>query len=240
MATLQIKNSGVAYTGPADDLEVLRAQFAQQHFVKFDGLLEPKLLTSLQTRVDDGEFYERVHDQIGPNRELCMRDNAASAALMFLVNDKKLFQVIQDVTGCDAIGCFQGRVYRVEPDREHHDSWHDDVGEDRLLGMSINLSSQDYAGGVLQLRERSSGEIVAEAPNAGRGDAVVFRLSNRFQHRITNVEGAVAKTAFAGWFRAQPDFLSMLRSETLFGREVKALRSPSLATSGVLSAPVKV
>jgi len=153
-----------------------------------------------------------------------MTSNSASAALLFLVNDKKLFQIIQTVTRCDQIGCFQGRVYRLNPGGGHHDSWHNDIGEDRLVGMSINLSSDVYSGGRLQIRDQASGEIVCEAPNAGIGDAVIFRLSRRLQHRITDVEGTASKTAFAGWFRAQPDFLSLLRKRSESGREIPVMK----------------
>ncbi len=228
MLTLQIENSGAVCSGSTEDLGTLRAQFAAQHHLKLPGLLGPGLLDFLQSKVQQAEFYERVHDGIGPNSELCMKSNTAAAALLFLMNDQKLFQIIQDITQCDPIGCFEGRVYCVNPGRGHHDSWHDDVGEHRLVGMSINLSSGVYSGGTLQIRERRSGEIISEVPNAGIGDAVVFRLSDRLQHRITDVEGNNSKTAFAGWFRSQPTFLSMLREQVIAKREVTAMKSDSL------------
>jgi hypothetical protein len=228
MLTVQINNSGTVCSGSAEDLGALRAQFAAQHYLKLPGLLAPGLLDFLQSKVQHAEFYERVHDGIGPNSELCMKSNTAAAALLFLMNDKKLFQIIQDVTQCDPIGCFEGRVYRVNPGRGHHDSWHDDVGEHRLVGMSINLSRRAYSGGTLQMRDRISGEIVSEVPNAGIGDAVIFRLSDRLQHRITDVEGTTSKTAFAGWFSSQPNFLSILREQAIANREVTVIKSGPL------------
>jgi hypothetical protein len=229
MSTIQIGKSGVVYSGLAEDLGALRAQFDRQHYLKLPELLGPELLDVLQTKVHQGEFYERVHEDIGSNKELCMASNSASAALLFLVNDKKLFQIIQAVTQCDQIGCFQGRVYRVNPGCGHHDSWHNDIGEHRLVGMSINLSREIYSGGMLQIRDHASGEIVCEATNDGIGDAVIFRLSHRLQHRITDVEGTASKTAFAGWFRAQPDFLTLLRQRSESGRDAPVMKSPSFA-----------
>ena len=99
------------------------------------------------------------------------------------------------------------------PDCGHYDSWHDDLIEHRIIAMSINLSTEIYSGGLLQIRNRNSEEIIQEVANVGFGDAIVFRLANSLQHRITNVEGIVPKTAFAGWFRSQPDFLSFLSKE---------------------------
>jgi len=224
MRTIQIGKSGVVYSPLAQDLDTLRAQFGRQHYLKIPELLGPELLVFVQLRIEQGEFYERVHECIESNKELCMTSNTALAALQFLMNDKKLFQLIQDVTQCDQIGCFQGRVYRVNPGRGHHDSWHDDIGEHRLVGMSVNLSREVYSGGMLQIRDHASGEIVCEVPNAGIGDAVIFRLSPRLQHRITDLEGPAPKTAFAGWFRAQPDFLSLLRKRSEPGLEAPVVK----------------
>jgi|ERR1044072_5878588 hypothetical protein len=236
MSSIQIGNSGTSYSGSEQDLQRWRDQFHREHFVKFPALLSPTLLAALQQQIQQADFRERVHEGIGDNQELCMTDNAASAALLFMVNDKSLFQIVQSVTGCDEIGCFQGRVYRVAGGR-HHDSWHNDIGEDRLVGMSINLSSDVYSGGVLQIRDRTSGDVLSEAPNEGAGDAVLFRLSDRLQHRITDVEGTVSKTAFAGWFRAQPDFSSLLKKETGPGTEAALTRhdAPGLNANALLS-----
>jgi hypothetical protein len=96
--------------------------------------------------------------------------------------------------------------------------------------MSINLSREVYSGGRLQIRDHVSGEIVSEVANAGIGDAVIFRLSDRLQHRITDVEGTASKTAFAGWFRAQPDFMSLLRKQSQAGREPPAMKCSSLVS----------
>ena len=105
MREFQIGKSGLAYSGSTVDLSALRAQFDRQHYLKFTQVLEPTLLDFLQLKVDDGEFYERVHDRIASNRELCLTGNAAFGALLCLINDARLFQIIQDVTGCDLIRC---------------------------------------------------------------------------------------------------------------------------------------
>jgi hypothetical protein len=225
---MQIEKSGFAGSASAEVLRQLRTDFAQQHYLKVPQLLSPDLLDFVQSQVEEAEFYERVHEGIGSNKELCMAQNTVFAALQFLVNDQKFFEFVQAATQCEQIGCFQGRVYRVSSSDGHHDSWHDDLGEDRLLGMSINLSKEVYAGGVLQLRDRASGTIVSEVSNAGRGDALIFRLSSGLQHRITQVAGRATKTAFAGWFRAQPDFVSLLKKRAAANSEVSSVKYSAL------------
>src|SRR5437660_1554384 len=208
---IRIGRSATVTSDGASNLENLRARFSRQNFFLFPSLLEPELLDFIQAQITRGEFYERVHGAIGYNKELCMTQNSAFAALLLLMNDEKLFQIVQDITQCGPIGCFEGRIYRVIPGHGHHDAWHSDMAEHRLVGMSLNLSSGPYTGGILEIRERASGKLVSEVANVGIGDAVIFRLSDNLQHRITDVEGEAAKTAFAGWFRARPRFLSLLK-----------------------------
>lgn len=214
MRKIQIGKSGIAVCGLEACLDDLRGQFDREHYVRLPALLEPALLRFIQSKIDQAEFYERIHQGIKSNKELCMKQDGAFGALLLFMNDENLFKIIQSITECGRIGCFEGRVYRVIPGEGHHDAWHSDILDDRLVGMSINLSTEDYAGGILQIRDRESEEIVSEISNLGSGDAIVFRLAPHLQHRITEVEGKAVKTAFAGWFRAKPNFVSLLKGVT--------------------------
>ncbi len=218
---IQITRQGTVFSDVPATVEMLSSQFERHHYFRIPQLLEPELLDSIQRQIDGSEFRERVHEGIESNKELCMTGNAAFGTLLFLINDERLFQIIQDITLCNRIRCFEGRIYRVNPGCGHHDVWHNDLGDDRLVGLSINLSNNIYDGGVLQIRECASGEIVSQAENVVAGDAIVFSLSPSLQHRITDVEGKVPKTAFAGWFRAQPDFASLIKEQAERGMRVE-------------------
>ena len=212
MVPVQIGRNGLVSCGAADRLRDLRRQFDREHFVRLPQLLEPSLLSFIQTEIERGEFYERIHEGIKSNKELCLKQNTAYGALLLFMNDDNLFRVIQSIAQCAAIRCFEGRIYRLVPGQGHHDAWHGDLAEDRLVALSINLSTEPYEGGTLQIRDAASGSTVREVSNPGRGDAVLFRLAPQLQHRITEIEGTARKTAFAGWFKAQPDFLTLLKA----------------------------
>jgi hypothetical protein len=124
-------------------------------------------------------------------------------AFTLLFNSTALFRLIEELTGCPAIGNFQGRIYMMRPDAGHYDTWHTDNDGNRLVGLSCNLSA-GYSGGVFQIRERQTERIVGEVTNTVRGDTHIFRIGPELQHRVTPVTGSVTKAAFAGWFRAQP------------------------------------
>jgi hypothetical protein len=210
---IQLTQAGPLLSASTAELEQLRDQFDRQHCVKLPGFLPPALLQLVQARIAEEQFYERSHEEIGPNKELCLTDGFAPALLLFLLNNSALFQLIQFITRCQSIGCFEGRIYRVAPGCGHQDAWHNDLVEHRLVALSLNLSTDIYAGGVLQLRDWNTGEIIQQAANTGAGDALVFRLASHLKHRITEVEGAFPKTAFAGWFKSEPSFLSLLKSQ---------------------------
>ena len=84
-----------------------------------------------------------------------------------------------------------------------------------MVAMTVNLSTDGYAGGFLEMRERSSKKIFAELANTGPGDAILFELAPELQHRVTPVEGSYPKTALAGWFKESPEFLSALEKGRL-------------------------
>src|SRR6202035_2809333 len=102
--------------------------------------------------------------------------------------------------------------YRMRPELGHYDLWHNDVLDNRVIGMSLNLSPRGYSGGLFQLRARGSDRVLIDIANTGFGDGIIFRISSDLEHRVSAVEGAEPKTAFAGWFRnAQSDFFSEIR-----------------------------
>jgi 2OG-Fe(II) oxygenase superfamily len=196
-------------SGSSEELADLRARFDREHCVWLPGFLDAGLCEEIVDGIRQADFYEREHGHIGT--EGCMEPNAILATLLFIANDHRLFEAIRLITGCAAIGCFDGRVYRMQPSSGHHDSWHSDMADHRMVAMSVNLSEERYRGGDLQIRDLRSGDVVHEASNPRRGDALVFRLAEYLRHRVTPVEGPAPRTAFAGWFKSRPTFHSVLR-----------------------------
>ena len=210
---IQVTRLGTVFRGSKPDMDRLGAEFAEESCVTLEGFLEPELVTIVQTRIEQSDFYDRIHEQIGPNKELCMVPGFVHNLLHLLLNRRELFELIHAISQCEHIGSFRGRVYRVVPNHGHFDDWHDDLVDYRLVGMSINLSTERYSGGLFQLRDCSSGQIINEIANVGFGDAILFKLASHLEHRITPVEGIASKTAFAGWFKSQPHFLDLLKAQ---------------------------
>ena len=209
---IQLTRRGVVFTGTQKDLDLLREKYDRDHYVILPQLFEPRLLEEIMSRVDAAQFLPKVDGEIA--HELCMNDTVTEAMMMFFPNNPDFLRLVERITGVPRLGEFIGRVYRMTSSDGHYDSWHDDIYSQRAVTMSVNLSRQIYAGGVLQLKLQDSGEIIQEVHNTGFGDALLFRISSQLKHRVQGVTGDIPKTAFAGWFHEGEDFLANLHKRS--------------------------
>jgi 2OG-Fe(II) oxygenase superfamily len=203
--------------GSDDDFRAAQRVFAVQHSLRLEGFVDPDLFAALRRALDTAPFRDRTHEGIGT--ELCLSEGPLSAAMEFLWNAPVLAAAIDRITGCGPIGCFEGRVYRMLPAHGHYDSWHSDVGEDRRIAMSVNLSMDRYEGGVTEFRHAHEEHPFHRIANTGFGDAIIFRIDPSLRHQVTEVTGTVAKTAYAGWFRTSPDYSRMFGERSAVGPE---------------------
>jgi hypothetical protein len=205
---LQLSRTGTVITCDADTLAAARNQFETYAYLRLPQFIEPGLLAQILDRVDRTEFYARTHEGIGT--ELCARSGTVTGALEFMMNDPVLRAFVAGLAGCGPLGCYEGRIYRLNPADGHYDSWHSDVGQDRQLALSINLSRLPFEGGRLQIRRADSEDVLAEVDNPVTGDAVMFRVHPSMRHRVASVSGRNPRTAWAGWFKTTPEFRELL------------------------------
>ena len=207
---VQLTKAGLVGTA---SLQELARQFEQTHTFRLPRLLHPELMQMTQSRLQTCTWTP--HDDGDIARELLPSDIAPTTVLTFAANTSEFLNLIRGITGCQ-ISSFAGRVYRMVPASNHYDSWHGDNGKDtnrRMVGMSINLSSRIYTGGVFRLRDETTKQVLCELPNTGEGDAIFFRISPSLRHMVTMLEGTEPKTAFAGWFLSgETDFYSTLKA----------------------------
>jgi len=209
---IQIKRDGHVI---AEQLEPLRGEFARQHCVLLPQLLEPALLEYLLRQLTSSRFITKFEtDQQHEFGKVLFVPETEPVLFVFhlLLNNRKLFRALELITNCRPIGNFSGRIHQSVAGSAHQIAWHGDNADHRLLGLTINLGTQSYAGGVFQLRRKDSEQIVCEVRRKQAGDAFVFRISPDLQHRLTLTENHGRRTVGVGWFRAKPDFRSFARS----------------------------
>jgi hypothetical protein len=209
-ARIQLARTGATIDRDPAALAAARREFDTTHALRFPAFIDAALLAEVQAQVAAGVFHTKVHKSSGV--ESCMAPNAAVWLLRFLIVSDDVLRAVETITGVDDLRSFFGRVYRFDPGTDHHHDWHDDLGDGRALGFSLNLSPVAFAGGALQLRERDPERITATIFNTTPGDAVLFRLANNVEHQVQRITGTVPRTTFAGWFRGGPDAPAMPRT----------------------------
>jgi len=188
----------------------LKNEFQSRHCVLLHGLLDGPLLQLLRPRIENGTWTDYKHEAIG--KEVILDDDYALNLLHFAVNAPAFLDAIRSISGCDQISRFHGRIFRMNPGPDHYDSWHDDMGDGRLAGMSINLSFEAYEGGQFEMRELGTEDVLTRIATFIAGNATVFRIGGKFQHRVAPLAGRRPRTAFAGWFRSgKADLVNRLR-----------------------------
>ncbi|HEX7315936.1 MAG TPA: 2OG-Fe(II) oxygenase [Pyrinomonadaceae bacterium] len=200
---MKLTRSGPVVSGSDEELARLRSHFEERHHLALHGFLDPTLLDTLRAKLAATDFV-RIDRDVGS--ELRPLDTTPYFALELLLNSRAVLELIPRLTGCPPPACFTGRVYRRAPGESHVSHWHTDINDDgRMVTLSINLSDTAYSGGTTLLRETATKRVVCELTNDGFGDALLFPIDPRFEHRVTDVEGDAPKTALAGWFNSRPD-----------------------------------
>lgn len=198
---------GISSVATPSQLRSARDHFEQHNYLRLPGFIEPALLQLIRRYLVPGNFEKREH---AVGRERRLSNSPVASVFHILMNDPKLFRLIRRVTGCGPIGCFNGRTYQMVARQGQAFSWHNDMEQDRKVAVSINLSEAPYRGGTLQIRESSDGARES-VPNLGFGDAIIFRVARRLEHRVTPVVGKFPKTAYSGWFCSRPKYTSIHR-----------------------------
>ncbi|HKX29749.1 MAG TPA: hypothetical protein VJ302_18810 [Blastocatellia bacterium] len=145
-----------------------------------------------------------------------------------LLNRPALFQAVREITGCSPIGHFLGRLHRSSPGLQHQIDWHEDHGVQRLVGISISLSREAYTGGLFQLREKRSEQVLCVIGQLPIGDAFLFDIDPDFQHRLTLVEAGGERTVGVGWFHSVEAWPTFARDYLLPGRRHSDSHQPEI------------
>jgi hypothetical protein len=208
---IQVGRSGTRLGDPGA-LRSAREAFAARHLVRLHDFLDADLVAFIRRALDRADWVVRVHDALDPPAiDLGITDRSLLGLLVFLLNDRRLFDAIRAMTGVRDIEFFHPAIYKMIPGQGHRDTWHDDVDGNRLIAMSINLSAEPYAGGVLRVRRKGATDPVESIQNTGPGDALLFRVDDTLEHCLTEVVGSAPKVTLVGWFQRRPMYSAVMR-----------------------------
>ena len=206
---ITVHKSGIESS--SEDVERYRLEFLAKGYVRIPRFFETRFSKFVLGFIARAHWDPVVPDSFYSHESLAL--GPAFGLLHFVANWPGVLDVVGGIAGCGPLTWFDGWVYRMSPRCGHHDEWHTDFSDGRLVGMSVNLSSEPYLGGRFQLRRRGSTALLADVSNSVLGDALIFRISDDLVHRVTDVEGTQDKMSFAGWFHGVgPSFAERLQA----------------------------
>lgn len=205
---IQLTRAGAVIGYSSHELKDATTQFARDKAIIFRDFLTLELAMQISELFGEETFVPRIYRNLG--RDEAVLSAPSVWALEFLLNNPTVFNFVEAVSGCSHVGIFSGRISRQKPGADHFD-WHTDVCESRLVALSINLSIPNYEGGELDIRSKSTEEILMRLGGLGFGDAMLFHINGTLEHRTRPVSGQWPRIHYAGWFRGEPDFLDLLR-----------------------------
>lgn len=192
----------------SNNIQYYQEEYAKTGSFLLSGFLHAGALNNILRKLKEVRFETKfeIDEQNKFGKTLFVpQNNPVLFIFQLLLNNIELFSVLQNITGCDNIGNFVGRIHRSEEGGQHGIEWHGDNSDNRLLAMTLGLDTCDYSGGKLQMRETGSEKIIREFGHINAGDAVIFKISPGLQHRLTVLETG-QRTVGVGWFRSEPDF----------------------------------
>jgi len=177
-----------------------RDRFLRSGAVVLRGFLAPSLLSAVQAQIRPDDFTTKVHPASGVEEVLGRKE--ATWLFRFLLTTRDLLGAVTEITVATPITKAEVRIYRLVPGTGHQHDWHNDLTDERRLGLSVNLSEGVFDGGNLQIRHPDDEALLSDIRNTGPGDAVIFGIGPHLEHRVLEVTGTEPRVALAGWFTA--------------------------------------
>jgi hypothetical protein len=103
------------------------------------------------------------------------------------------------ITGSPPLVRCIGRVFRLFATGDDL-PWHTDAEGGRLADLIINLSAVPNEGGLFQMRDAHTHEIINEVGETAFGDGLLIRISPDIEHHYKAITGSIPKVTFSGWF----------------------------------------
>lgn len=182
---------------PQDDA---RAVFEERRALVCLDVLDHDLLGKLIALCDRAAF---MSDQVeGLGHRAVERPPLASTAILLALRRPDLFRWLEAVTGCAPIASVEGQVVQTWPQAGDELVWHDDMnyGQRRRLGVTIGLGSEDYEGGLFEMRSVPDGGPLMTFKHDRPGTALIFEVSACCEHRVHPLTKGGPRRVFTGWF----------------------------------------
>ena len=173
------------------------ALFENQLALVISNIIDPSCMTKLHNLLAPCEFdgYEVKRGQ----------KDLAGQMITFLLSRPLLYRRLELMTGCGTLDSVFGRITCLTAGSDLKLRWHDDlkINPRHRLAITINLSTDNYTGGIFKLRKKNSNELSFSYQHNVKGDALIFKVDHALEHRVTPLTAGGPRIVWAGWFIGQ-------------------------------------
>jgi hypothetical protein len=207
---IQFTNSGVELSATPARLAEAKAEFDRRKLLHLPGLLSPELAQRVRTGIERDGFEEPPEVQAGSPDAVYrgvyqgkvgedLRPGETSQVITARTNDPKLLEFVATITGTPPLARCIGRVFRIAPCPDDL-VWHTDAEGGRMADLIINLNAVPHEGGLFEMRDGRSREIINQVGKTAFGDGLLIRISPDLEHHYKAITGSIPKITFSGWF----------------------------------------
>ncbi|MES1973390.1 MAG: 2OG-Fe(II) oxygenase [Pseudomonadota bacterium] len=198
LAALQVASDTVSFTEDAE--ASVAAALAERPAIVLTGLLAPEFRRMLDPALRRPFVEQRVEGLPGM-RQVEPGIQPASRALELALRRAPLLRWLERVAGCGPLIRVEGEVAEHRPGGEDYLSWHQDMHKPgRKLALVIDLSDARYEGGIFELRDRQSKQLLIRHHHDQPGSALLFRIDENLEHRVLPVRSGGPRRVFACGF----------------------------------------
>ncbi len=193
---VRVGPSRTEFTG---DVAEAKAQFARYRAMHLGQVFEPGFLQTL-LRFSAETVFGPEESNAG-FREKELPPKRVGRVISLALNRPELLRWLEEVTGCERLESFAGKLAQTLRRKGDELVWHDDYskGELRRLAVVIDMSTEQYEGGEFQLRMREDKTPLLEHHYERVGSALIFEVGREVEHRVLPLVSGGPRRIFAGW-----------------------------------------
>lgn len=190
---------GATATELLEGPETVRERFAVRRSILCRAAFEPGFLSALRGLCERGSFVADTVEKLG-DREV-EQPQRAGGAITLALQRAGLMRWLESATGCGALTRVGGRVIQARANNHDQLDWHDDLYDpQRRLAVTVNLSEAPYEGGLFELRDVRTREMLTVHHHAAPGDLMIFDVAADLEHRVLPVTAGGPRRVYTGWF----------------------------------------
>jgi hypothetical protein len=178
--------------------------FAIHKALLFEDVFAASLFQSLMAQAAAAPFVHNDVEHVG-TREIEQPQRVGKLISLLLARPEML-RWLERVTEVRPLRAVSGQLAQTRANGSDELVWHDDLSDlTRKLAVVINLSSEDFKGGLFELRRKGSKEVLVSQKYHKPGSMMIFAVEPGLEHHVTPLLSGGPRRVYAGWYLSEPE-----------------------------------